>query len=161
MPICTGPHRSGWLLSFAYLSQKSHCYMPHNKHNAQLKGQNNMERIILVGFLECNNGRNCELHQFGCGNSLVLNREGCCVGLWLGLCMMVQKSLLVTPSTSMVPIVAVFISQLGSMQQERMVICWMVPWWRSPRCSHLTWELHDAMPLPLQSWLRIRRCCPF
>ena len=52
-----------------------------------------MERIVLVGFLECNNGHNCKLHQFGCGNSLVLNREDCGVGLCLRQRMMVQNEL--------------------------------------------------------------------
>ncbi len=44
-----------------------------------------MERIVLVGFLECSNGRSCELHPFGCGNSLVLNRADWGVGVRLRL----------------------------------------------------------------------------
>jgi hypothetical protein len=44
-----------------------------------------MERIVLVGFLPDGNGRSCGLHPFGCGNSLVLNREDSGVGLHLRL----------------------------------------------------------------------------
>ena len=47
-----------------------------------------MECIVLVSLLECNNARSCELHPFGCGNSLVLNKEDWGVGLHLHLCMM-------------------------------------------------------------------------
>ena len=42
-----------------------------------------MNRIVLVGFLPCDNGRSCELHPFGCGNTLVLNREDGGVGMCL------------------------------------------------------------------------------
>ena len=52
-----------------------------------------MERIILVGFLPCNNGCNCELHPFGCRNSLVLNRDDYGVGLHLCLRMTAQHEL--------------------------------------------------------------------
>ena len=44
-----------------------------------------MNRIVLVGFLPCDNGRSCELHPFGCSNSLVLNREDSGVGMCLRL----------------------------------------------------------------------------
>ena len=44
-----------------------------------------MERIVLVGFPPCDNGCNCELHPFGCDNSLVLNRDDYGVGLRLSL----------------------------------------------------------------------------
>jgi hypothetical protein len=46
-----------------------------------------MEPIVLIGFLESNNGHSCELHPFGCWNSLVLNRDDWGVGLHLCLCM--------------------------------------------------------------------------
>ena len=46
-----------------------------------------MNRIVLVGFLPCDNGRSCEIHPFGCGNSLVLNREDSGVGMHLRLLM--------------------------------------------------------------------------
>ncbi len=52
-----------------------------------------MVRIILVGFLPCDNGRSCELHPFGCGNSLVLNRQDYGVGMLLHLRMMVPHEL--------------------------------------------------------------------
>ena len=42
-----------------------------------------MNRIILVGFLPRDNVRSCELHPFGCGNTLVLNREDGGVGMCL------------------------------------------------------------------------------
>jgi hypothetical protein len=42
-----------------------------------------MERIVLVGFLPCDNGFSCNLHPFGCGNSLVLNRPDYGVGIRL------------------------------------------------------------------------------
>ena len=44
-----------------------------------------MNHIVLVGFLPCDNGRSCEIHPFGCGNSLVLNREDSGVGMRLRL----------------------------------------------------------------------------
>ena len=34
-------------------------------------------------FLPCDNGRSCKLHPFGCGNTLVLNREDNGVGMHL------------------------------------------------------------------------------
>ena len=49
-----------------------------------------MGRIVLISLLECNNGCSCELHPFGCGNSLVLNRDDWGVGLHL--CMRTTKS---------------------------------------------------------------------
>jgi hypothetical protein len=52
-----------------------------------------MERIVLVGFLPYDNGRNCELHPFGCGNALVLNRDDYGVGLGLYLRMMALHEL--------------------------------------------------------------------
>ena len=52
-----------------------------------------MGRIVLVGFLPCDNGRSCDMHPFGCGNSLVLNREDYGVGMLLRLRMMVPNEL--------------------------------------------------------------------
>ncbi len=46
-----------------------------------------MNRIVLVGFLPCDNGHSCEIHPFGCGNSLVLNREDGGVGMCLRMLM--------------------------------------------------------------------------
>ena len=42
-------------------------------------------RVIIVGFVESNNGRRCNLHPDGCGNSLVLEREDHGVGMELRL----------------------------------------------------------------------------
>ncbi len=42
-------------------------------------------RIVIVGFIECNNGRRCSLHPDGCGNSLVLGRDDHGVGMELQL----------------------------------------------------------------------------
>ena len=44
-----------------------------------------MNSIVLVGFLPCDNGCSCELHPFGCGSILVLNREDGGVGMHLRL----------------------------------------------------------------------------
>jgi hypothetical protein len=52
-----------------------------------------MERIVLVGFLPMDNGRTCEVHPFGCGNSLVLNREDYGVGIVLRLRLVVRDQL--------------------------------------------------------------------
>ena len=52
---------------------------PHNTH------REGSDRIVLFGFLPDGNGRSCGLHPFGCGNSLVLNREDSGVGLHLRL----------------------------------------------------------------------------
>ena len=52
-----------------------------------------MQRVVLVGFLTDNNGRNCDLHPFGCGNALILNRDDWGVGIRLRLCMMVEHEL--------------------------------------------------------------------
>ena len=52
-----------------------------------------VERIVLVGFLPDGNGRSCELHPFGCGNSLVMNRDDYGVGMVLRLRMMVRDEL--------------------------------------------------------------------
>ena len=52
-----------------------------------------MERIVLVGFLPCNNRQICQLHSFGCRNLLVLNRDNFGVGLRLRLRMMAPHEL--------------------------------------------------------------------
>ncbi len=52
-----------------------------------------MERIVRVGFLPDGNGRSCDLHPFGCGNSLVLNWDDYGVGTVLWLCMFVSDEL--------------------------------------------------------------------
>ena len=52
-----------------------------------------MERIVLVGFLPDDNGRSCANHPFGCGNSLVLNREDLGVGVHLHRCSFVHHEL--------------------------------------------------------------------
>jgi hypothetical protein len=52
-----------------------------------------MERIVLVGFLPNGNGRSCELHPFGYGNSLVVNRVDSGVGLCLRLHSFVRSKL--------------------------------------------------------------------
>ena len=46
-------------------------------------------RVIIVGFVECNNGCICNLHPDGCGNSLVLEGDNHGVGMELGLRMKV------------------------------------------------------------------------
>ena len=52
-----------------------------------------LERIVLVSFLPNGNGRSCVLHPFGCGNTLVLNREHSGVGLHLRLRSFVRNEL--------------------------------------------------------------------
>ena len=52
-----------------------------------------MNQIILIHFLPCDNGCSCELHPFGCGNSLVLNRDDHGVGMQLHLRMTVPHEL--------------------------------------------------------------------
>ena len=42
-------------------------------------------RIIIVGFIKSNNGRRCNLHPDGCGNSLVLERDDHGIGMQLRL----------------------------------------------------------------------------
>ncbi len=41
--------------------------------------------VIIVGFVESNNGRRCDLHPDGCGNSLVLERDDHGIGMELRL----------------------------------------------------------------------------
>ena len=50
-------------------------------------------RIILVGLIESNNGRKCDVHPDGCGNSLVLERSDNGVGMELRLRMKVADEL--------------------------------------------------------------------
>ena len=50
-------------------------------------------RIILVGFIETNNGRQCESHPDGCGNSLAVERFDNGVGMELQLRMKVADEL--------------------------------------------------------------------
>ena len=52
-----------------------------------------MGRIVLVSFLPDGNGRSCELHPFGCGNILVVNRDDMGVGLHLRLRSFVRNEL--------------------------------------------------------------------
>ena len=49
-----------------------------------------MNQIILVGFLPCDNSNSCELHQFGRGNSLVINWDDYGAGMQLRLRMTSQ-----------------------------------------------------------------------
>jgi hypothetical protein len=49
-----------------------------------------MERIVLVVFLLWNNGRDCELHQFGC---VSLNLDDFAVHLCISICLLVQHKL--------------------------------------------------------------------
>ena len=49
--------------------------------------------MILVGFIESSNGRKCDAHPDGCGNSLVLEREDNGVGMELRLRMKVADEL--------------------------------------------------------------------
>ena len=51
-----------------------------------------MKRIVLV-FLPSDNGGSYELHPFGCGNSLVMNRDDGGVGLRLRLRSFVEHEL--------------------------------------------------------------------
>ena len=81
MPICLAPSNSGWLLSYVKNPKNSRA-SPSRTSTTHLFPMN---RIVLVGFLPCDNGRSCELHPFGCGNSLVLNREDNGVGMRLRL----------------------------------------------------------------------------
>ncbi len=50
-------------------------------------------RINIVGFLECNNGRTCDMHPYGCGNIMVLERPDNGVGMVLRLRMYVRNEL--------------------------------------------------------------------
>ena len=50
-------------------------------------------RIVIVGFLPDNNGRSCELHPFGCGNIVVLQRGDGGVGMLLRVRMIVDNEL--------------------------------------------------------------------
>ncbi len=84
-----------------------------------------MEQIVLVGFLPDGNGRSCDLHPFGCGNSLVLNRNDYGVGTVLRLQMFVSYELHVTPSVMMVLMDAAFVSHLVNLQQGKMGVGWM------------------------------------
>ena len=52
-------------------------------------------RINIVGFLECNNGRTCDMHPYGCGNIMVLEHPDNGVGMVLCLRMYVQNELAV------------------------------------------------------------------
>ncbi len=49
--------------------------------------------IILVGFIETNNGCQCDSHPDGCRNSLVVERFDNCVGMELWLRMKVANEL--------------------------------------------------------------------
>ena len=50
-------------------------------------------RIILVGFIETNDGRRCDSHPDGCGNTLVVERADNGVGMDLRLRMKVADEL--------------------------------------------------------------------
>jgi hypothetical protein len=50
-------------------------------------------RVIIVGFIECNNGRTCNSHPDGCGNKLVLERPDNGVGMVLRVRMTAPEEL--------------------------------------------------------------------
>ena len=52
-----------------------------------------IERTVLVSFLPNGNGHSCELHPFGCKNSLMVNHDDMGVCLCLRLCLFVQNEL--------------------------------------------------------------------
>ena len=70
-----------------------HTHNMHHCYNYTIATNFVMERIVLVGFIPDGNGRSCELHPFGCGNSLVVNRVDSGVGLWLRLRSFVRNEL--------------------------------------------------------------------
>ena len=49
--------------------------------------------VIIMGFVESNNGCRCDLHPDGCGNSLVLERDDHHVGMELRLRMKVMDKI--------------------------------------------------------------------
>jgi hypothetical protein len=93
MPICVGPHNSTWLQSYAKKQSNSQHNRPQQNTTPNNPCKIVMERIVLVGFLPDGNGRSCELHPFGCGNSLVVNRADGGVGLRLRLRSFVKHEL--------------------------------------------------------------------
>ena len=85
-----------------------------------------IERIVLVGFLERNNRHSCELHPFGCGDSLVLNRDDWGVDLHLRLCTMkAANELACYIISSNGSDGVVLVSQQESMRLETMDLGWM------------------------------------
>jgi hypothetical protein len=64
--ICIGPHNSSWLLSSKLITPHLHF-----EHSSSNKTGFVMERIVLVVLMPRDNGCNCKLHPFRCGNSFV------------------------------------------------------------------------------------------
>ena len=92
-------HSSSYFRVVAELRRKAaklttqHTHNMHHSYNYTIATNFVMERIVLVGFLPDGNGRSCELHPFGCGNSLVVNRVDSGVGLCLRLRSFVRNEL--------------------------------------------------------------------
>ena len=133
--MCIRPCNSGWL-SNMYFCCKTHNIPPTQHMRIMQNNKTTMLCIVLVGFLPDNNGCNCNLHPFGCGNALILNCDDWGVGIHLCLCMIVEHELLSYTITVTVQIFVVFVSPQGSTQLEIKVCAWMVLSRRSQPSSH-------------------------
>ena len=81
----------------------------------------NLFEVILVGFLPTGNGCSCVCHPFGCGNSLVLERDLHDAGVQNWLKIVGGNNLGDTRLKAMVPMVAAFALQLHNMPLELLV----------------------------------------
>ena len=132
------PHmcRSLWIQVFTELchyDQKLttyHAHITHITHITQNKCMISVSFppphlcIILVGFIETNNGCRCDFHPDGCRNSMVIERADNRVGLELHLRMKIM-SWLAMWSSLMAQMVVALPLRRRSMQQMRMGQGWM------------------------------------
>ncbi len=59
--------------------------MPNTQLKMELAYPPPKRHFKLVGFIATNNGRTCEMHPYGCGNKLVVERDDHGVGMLLRL----------------------------------------------------------------------------
>jgi len=117
------------------------------------------EWIVLVGLLPCDNGRSCNLHPFGCGNLLVLNRSYYVVDIHLRI------QITMVPNKR-----ACYI--MNSSGSEECSVCFVVKTYAAGENTHrLDGHFKNHADLPLgrrellheaafspQQWLRLCNC---
>ena len=102
--------------------------------------------VPIVSIIETSNWFMCDVHQFGCGNNLVLARPTYGYGFLLNLQKMPVMKLLQFLIARMAVMVVGWALHHGSRQLVHVGIYWMEFWWGCLRCTHLNTLTPPAAP---------------
>jgi hypothetical protein len=77
-----------------HITRKTQNATWYNKHlSTEAMLNSSWKGLFLLVFLPNGNGHSCEMHLFGCGNSLLVNKDNKGVSLCLCLCSFMQNKL--------------------------------------------------------------------